>query len=50
MTAQSNKQSFLMFNETELGRTLETLDPSSQHFRLPFKYRTVTYIGKILAS
>lgn len=40
-----------MFNDTELGKTLEELysDATSQHFRLPFKYRTIQYMAKILS-
>ena len=42
-----------IFNETELAKTLESLynDPNALagQFKMPFKYKTLTYVKRILA-
>ena len=42
-----------IFNETELAKALESLynDPNALagQFKMPFKYKTLTYVKKILA-
>ena len=47
------QDSMSIFNETELAKTLESLynDPNALagQFKMPFKYKTLTYVKKILA-
>ena len=49
-----SKQSLLLFNDTELCKTIESLYDNDQNatgqFKLPFKYRTISCMQKILAS
>jgi hypothetical protein len=41
------RESLALFNETELGKNLSTI--LNEH-SLPFKYKTIGYVKKILAS
>ena len=41
------RQSLAIFNDTELGRSLSSM--MNEH-SLPFKYKTIGYLKKILAS
>jgi hypothetical protein len=49
--ATINRNSLQIFHETELGKVIEDSPTAIQaHLKLPFKYRTLSYVKKILAG